>query len=159
MQSFKARGKGRRYAMQALYSWVISSSDVYEIEAFYLKDRNPNNFDVAYFHRILHDVVNKQTEIDAVITRFIDRPFKDVSTIELTILRVATYEMIYSFDVPFKVIISEAVELAKTFGADDSHKFINSILDNMATELRAAEKSAKESLACKKNTIQESVPS
>jgi len=157
MQSFKSREKARRYAMQALYSWYISGSAVHDVETFYLSDRNPKNFDAPYFSRILHEIPAKLTEIDEIVESHIDRPFHDVTPIELTILRVATYEFKYSFDVPFKVVISEAIELAKSFGADDSHKFVNSVLDKMAKALRGSELNKDQ--ICQQDIIQDSVNS
>jgi N utilization substance protein B len=139
MQSFKGREKARRYVMQALYGWLISNNALKDIEAFYLADRNPKNFDVEYFLRLLHGIPAILGEIDAELTPFLDRPFDSLGPIELTILRVATYEFKYSFDVPFRVVIHEAVELAKVFGADDSFKFVNSVLDKAAKYFRANE--------------------
>lgn len=139
MQSFKGREKARRYTMQALYGWHIAKNSIRDIETFYLSDRNPKNFDAEYFSRLLHAIPAIVGEIDSHIEEFIDRPFEQVDPIELAILRVATYEFKYSFDVPFRVIIHEAIELAKVFGADESHKFTNSVLDKMARELRTNE--------------------
>lgn len=139
MQSFKGREKARRYAMQALYGWLIAANPLKEVEAFYLADRNPKNFDCDYFLRLLHGIPEILSEIDAGLTPFLDRPFANLDPIELTILRIATYEFKYSFDVPFRVVIHEAVELAKVFGAVDSHKFVNSVLDKMAKDYRSAE--------------------
>lgn len=139
MQSFKGREKARRYAMQALYGWLIADTPIKDIETFYLSDRNPKNFDCPYFLSLLHNIPAKLGEIDDTMTPFLDRPFDNLDPIELTILRVATYEFIYSIDVPFKVVIHEGIELAKVFGAVDSHKFVNSILDKMAKVLRADE--------------------
>lgn len=139
MQSFKGREKARRYAMQALYGWLIADNSLQDVEKFYLSDRNPKNFDCPYFLRLLHEIPANLGDVDATLTPYLDRPFHNLDPIELTILRIATYEFKYSFDVPFKVVIYEAVELAKVFGAVDSHKFVNSILDKMAKVLRADE--------------------
>ncbi len=139
MQSFKGREKARRYAMQALYGWLLSNNELKDIEAFCLADRNPKNYDVAYFLRLLHDIPANLSEIDDDLIPFVDRPFNTLDPIELTILRVAGYELKYSFDVPFKVVLHEAVELAKMFGSDDSYKFTNSVLDKMAKQLRPEE--------------------
>ena len=139
MQLFKGREKARRYAMQALYGWQIANNPLKDIEKFYLTDRNPLKFDLEYFQKLLHGIPAILSEIDAEVTAFIDRPFNALDPIELTILRIAAYELKYSFDVPFRVVIFEAVELAKVFGAIDSHKFINSVLDNMARSFRQAE--------------------
>jgi len=139
MQLFKGREKARRYAMQALYGWLIADNPLQDIEKFYLADRNPAKFDLEYFQRLLHGIPAILTEIDTELTAFIDRPFDALDPIELTILRIATYELKYSFDVPFRVVLHEAIELAKVFGAIDSYKFVNSVLDKMAKSFRATE--------------------
>lgn len=139
MQSFKAREKARRYAMQALYGWLIADNEIHDVEKFYRADRNPKNYDVDYFVHLLHAIPASLATLDQEIALFLDRPFTSLDPIELTILRIATYEFQNSIDVPFKVVIYEAVELAKVFGAVDSHKFVNSVLDNMAKVLRPAE--------------------
>lgn len=139
IQSFKGREKARRYAMQALYGWLIAKSDIQDVEKFYRADRNPKNYDVDYFVRLLHAIPNEIEVIDTEITPFLDRPFTSLDPIELTILRIATYEFKHSFDVPFRVVIHEAIELAQTFGSDDSYKFINSVLDKMAKSMRPSE--------------------
>ncbi len=139
MQSFKGREKARRYAMQALYSWQITGNSLQEIEAFYKNDRNPKNYDSDYFSRLLHDVPANSGLIDEELTLHIDRPFTSLDPIELAILRIATYEFKFSFEVPYKVVIFEAIELAKMFGASESYKFINSVLDKMAKHLREYE--------------------
>jgi N utilization substance protein B len=139
MQSFKGREKARRYAMQALYGWLLAGNALKDIEAFYLADRNPKNFDLEYFQRLLHSIPAVLAELDSKLTPFLDRPFADLDPIELTILRIAIYELKYSFDVPFKVVIHEAVALAKVFGAIDSFKFVNSVLDKAAKYFRANE--------------------
>lgn len=137
--SFKGREKARRYAMQALYGWAVANSDITDIEKFYRSDRNPKNYDVEYFLRLLHAIPAAAQTIDADLTPFLDRQFSSLDPIELTILRIATYEFKHSFDVPFRVIIHQAVELAKVFGATDSYKFINSVLDKMARSMRPNE--------------------
>ncbi len=140
MQSFKGREKARRYAMQALYGWLMTNNKIKDVEAFYLKDRNPKNFDLAYFLDLLHAIPEKLAELDTELTTYLDRTYASLDPIELTILRIATYEFKYRNDVPLRVVIYEAIELAKLFGAEDSYKFINSVLDNMANVLRADEK-------------------
>jgi N utilization substance protein B len=139
MQSFKGREKARRYAMQALYGWLISGTELHNIEKFYKADRNPKNYDVEYFTRLLHQIPANLADIDAEITRYIDRPFDHLDPIELTISRIATYELKFCFDIPFKVVIHEAIELAQMFASDASYKFINSVLDKMAKVMRTNE--------------------
>lgn len=139
MQSFKGREKARRYAMQALYGWLLSHNELNNIEKFCLADRNPKNYDVAYFIRLLHEIPAHMHDIHTDLTPHLDRPFDAIDPIELTILLVAGYELKYSVDIPFKVIIHEAIELAKMFGSADSYRFINSVLDKMAQQLRTEE--------------------
>ena len=146
MQSFKGREKARRYAMQALYGWILTENTIAQIETFYLADRNPKNYDVNYFKHLLHQIPANVAEIDAILTPFLDRPFASLDPIELSILRIAIYELKYSFDVPFKVVLHEAIELAKGFGAQDSFKFINSVLDKAAKELRRDEISGSQQI-------------
>lgn len=146
MQSFKGREKARRYAMQALYEWIIADNAIRDIEAFYLADRNPKNYDMHYFLKLLHQVPAQVSDLDIELTPHLDRPFNSLDPIELAILRIAVYELKHSFDVPFRVVLHEAIELAKTFGAQDSFKFINSVLDKAARNLRIDE--ALESKAC-----------
>lgn len=146
MQSFKGREKARRYAMQALYGWIIADSAITDVEAFYLADRNPKNYDVNYFLQLLHQIPAQVDDIDLELTPHLDRPFKSLDPIELSILRIAIYELKHSFDVPFRVVLHEAIELAKSFGAQDSFKFVNSVLDKAAKVLRMNE--TLESKAC-----------
>lgn len=139
MQSFKAREKARRYVMQALYGWHIAGGEIAAIEAFYRADRNPRNYDLDYFLRLLHEIPRLQDELAADLGPFLDRPYKSLDPIELSIVQIAAYEFKFCFDIPFKVVINEAVELAKMFGAQDSHTFINKVLDKMARVSRAHE--------------------
>lgn len=140
MASFKKREKARRYAMQALYGWAVTGNDVSSVESHYLSDRNPNKFDVEYFSRLIHDIPAKVYEIDPIFAEFLDDLNVDeLSLVELTILRLASYEMVHVLDVPYKVIINEALELAKMFGATDSFKFVNGVLDKVAAKYRMLE--------------------
>ena len=139
MQSFKGRERARRFAMQALYSWVVANHDIKDVEKFYRADRNPKNYDEAYFIHLINAVAAQTESLDSTITPYLDREFDEVDPIALTILRIATFELQNSFDVPFKVVIHEAVDLAKVFGADDCHKFINKVLDKMAKIMRSSE--------------------
>lgn len=132
----KARQKARRYAMQALYGWMISGNSIAEIEQHYLGERNNQKFDVDYFCKLLHEIPPVIEQLDELAAPKVSRPIAEVSPIELSILRVATFELWRCLDVPYKVVINEALELAKMFGAEDSHKFINGALDPIAKELR-----------------------
>ncbi len=139
MQSFKGRERARRFAVQALYGWVVAKHDIKDVEKFYRADRNPKNYDEEYFIHLINSVATQTRSIDEDLTPYLDRKFSELDPIELSILRVATFEMQHSYDVPFRVIIHEAVELAQTFGAEHSYKFVNSVLDKMAKIMRDTE--------------------
>ena len=132
----KKRRWSRQFALQSLYQWEISKTTVDAIEAQFLNDENASQVDWEDYSEILHAVPSSIDEIDKHIKRYIARKLEDIDPIELTILRVATYELLHRLDVPHRVILNEALELAKSFGATDGHKFVNGILDKIAREVR-----------------------
>ena len=136
------RHKARHYAMQALYQWQISKNALQQIENQFLAEYDFSQVDLAFFQELLHNIPAQLGEIDALFSPFLDRPIKDITPIELALLRLGTYELAHRIDVPFKVAINESVSLAKKFGAAESHKYINSILDNVAKKTRAVEVAA-----------------
>lgn len=139
-----ARSKARHYAMQALYQWYMAGADISVIEAEFHADNDMKKVDVEYFHEILHKIpaqVNDLDEIYAVNLQ--DRSLDELDPIARAVLRLATYELKARIDVPYKVVINEAVNLTKKFGATDSHKYVNAVLDKTAATLRAAEVSAR----------------
>ncbi|GIZ11674.1 transcription antitermination factor NusB [Pseudomonas sp. NCCP-436] len=138
-----ARREARTLAMQALYSWHIAGQSLNEIEAQFRVDNDFSKVDGAYFHEILHGVPRQKGELDGAFAPLLDRPLEEVDPVELAILRLATYELSNRVDVPYKVVINEAIELAKVFGATDGHKFVNGILDKLAPSLRSAEVGAR----------------
>ncbi|KPZ72040.1 MULTISPECIES: transcription antitermination factor NusB [Shewanella] len=127
------RRKARRLAVQAIYSWQLSQNNVADVEHEFLTEQNINGVDVAYFRELLSGVATKATQLDALLKPHLDRDIEDVSPVEKAIVRLAAYELTYRKDVPFKVAINEGIELAKAFGADDSHKFVNGMLDKLVT--------------------------
>ena len=135
----KARRQARSRAVQALYSWSISDEALNDIEQQFLVEQNMNGVDVNYFKELLHEIPGHLDEIDEQITKRLDRSFKELDPIECTVLRLATYELMHRLDIPYRVVINEAVELTKTFGAEDGFKYVNGIVDNLSKELRKAE--------------------
>lgn len=133
------RRKARELAVQAIYSWQMSNNAIADIEANFLIDNAARRFDTLYFQELLRGVVRNVGEIDASITPYVDRPLDGVDHVEKAILRVAIYELMKCLDVPYKVVINEAIELAKSFATDDSHKFINGVLDKAVKVLRPQE--------------------
>ena len=125
--------------MQALYQWQMTGQDVAVIEAQFQDDQDMGKADVGYFQELLQQIPVRVKEIDAALTPFLDRPLPQVDPVELAILRIAGYELRYRLDVPYRVVINEAVEIAKKFGAEQGHRFINGVLDKAARQLRPHE--------------------
>jgi len=98
-----------------------------------------NVLDLAYFQSLVKGTLNNIHEIDADITPTLDRDIKDLNPVELAILRISTYELAHQPDVPYRVVINEALELAKSFGAEQGHKYVNAVLDKLAIQLRPSE--------------------
>lgn len=135
-----ARRKARRFALQGLYEWQLSGNPSYEIEARYRVENAMHKVDLDYFHELLSRIPTLTTELDASFERFLDRTFEALDPVELAALRIGAYELKYRVDVPMRVVINEAIELAKTFGASESHKYINGVLDQLAVSLRPHER-------------------
>ncbi|MEK7322734.1 MAG: transcription antitermination factor NusB [Pseudomonadota bacterium] len=135
----RARSKARRCALQALYSWQLAGQDLADIEKQFFAEQDVAGADRAYFSELLRNVPQQTTELDAHYRGYLDRSVEDLDPIELAILRIGVYELTQHPEIPFRVIINEAVELAKVFGADQSHRYINGVLDKVARTLRAVE--------------------
>lgn len=139
-----ARKKARHYAMQALYQWQMTGNALNVIEAQFHSDYDMSKVDTDYFSELLHQVPAQLSEVEAAFSHLlVDRELRELDPISLALLRLSTYELMKRIDVPYKVIINEAVNLAKKFGATDSYKFINGVLDKAVLELRAVEVQAE----------------
>lgn len=125
------RRKARRLAVQAIYSWQLSGNNIADVEHEFLTEQSLDGVDVAYFRELFAGVATKKAQLDELVIPYLDRPIDEVSPVEKAIVRLASYELTFRKDVPFKVAINEAIELAKAFGADDSHKFVNGLLDKL----------------------------
>lgn len=134
-----ARRKARYFALQALYQWQLSGNDLADIEVQYLTDNDMKRVDTPYFRELLHGVPQHLDTLDEKMADILDRPLKELDPIELAVLRIGIYELTYRPDVPYRVVINEALELAKLFGAEDGYKYVNGILDKVAQQLRKNE--------------------
>ena len=134
-----ARRKARSFALQAIYQWHMAGADLAKIEAEFRADNDMSKVDLEYFHEILHGVPRELSALDQIIKPLLDRDSEEMTPVELSILRLATYEMMHRIDVPYKVVINEAVELAKSFGATDGHKYVNGVVDKIAQQVRTVE--------------------
>ncbi len=133
------RRKARHFGLQALYQWTLSGSSAREIEAEFRVDNDFQHTDGEYFSAVLKGVVGDVEALEALFEPFLDRRLDELDPIERNLLRLGTFELRDRIDVPYKVVINEAVSLAKKFGATDSHRYINGVLDKIAKELRTAE--------------------
>lgn len=133
------RRKARHYGMQALYQWHMADASPAVIEAEFRADYDFSHVDLEYFQALLHGVPAHVDELDSMLEPLLDRKLDDLDPIERTLLRMGTFELEHRLDVPYKVVINEEVALAKKFGATDSHKYVNGVLDKVARELRKVE--------------------
>ncbi|MDX5299708.1 MAG: transcription antitermination factor NusB [Gammaproteobacteria bacterium] len=133
------RRHARTLALQALYQWLMARADVHEIEAQFMVDNDMSKVDVAYFRDLLRGVLRHREELDRQLEPFLDRPVTEVDPIEVSILRLGAFELQHRIDVPYRVIINEAIELGKQFGGTEGHKYVNGILDKLARRVRLAE--------------------
>lgn len=140
-----ARTRARRLALQGLYEWQVSGNKPAEIETQYLIEKDMGNLDVGYFRELVIQVPKHMDELDQKIAPLLSRQMDEVDLVERSILRVGAYELVYHPDIPYRVVINEAVELAKMFGADQGHRFVNGIMDRLAASLRSNEVNANPS--------------
>ncbi len=139
----KGRSNARKKALQALYQWALSGNDLKEIEVQFHDEQDMSKVDQDYFHTLLHEIPANVESLDELVLPLMDLKGNEIDPVEQAILRLSTYELLNRLDVPYRVVITEAVQLAKTFGADQSHKFINGVLDKLAQEHRKIEISAE----------------
>ena len=134
-----ARRRSRESALQGLYQWLVSGEDIGVIDAHMREQAGFGKADAAHFDALLHGCVLEAADLDAVLARHVDRKTTELSPIEHAVLMIGAYELKHCMDVPYKVAINEAVELAKSFGGTDGHKYVNGVLDRAAIDLRPLE--------------------
>ncbi|ETS99523.1 transcription antitermination factor NusB [Providencia sp. PROV188] len=131
-----ARRRARECAVQAIYSWQLSGNPIADVEYEFIAEQDMSDVDVTYFRELISGIANNATKLDQLMSPYLSRQLEELGQVEKAILRVAMYELSYREDVPFKVAINEGIELAKVFGAEDSHKFVNGVLDKAAPAVR-----------------------
>ena len=134
-----ARRKSREFALQGLYEWLLGGADAGVVDAHVREQDGFDKCDLAYFDLLLHGVIRESAAIDVHIAAHIDRKAELLSPVEHAALMIGTFELMRCIEVPYKVAINEAVELAKSFGGTDGHKYVNGVLDKAAAELRRSE--------------------
>ena len=137
--SVKARHFARRAVLQALYQWRFTGQPIDEIQAQFLAEDKAKTYDNNYFQALFQDISKRSDEIDSTFIPFLDREIESLTAIELITLRIGTYELHHRLDVPYRVVLNEALELSKLFGADEAYKYINGVLDKVAKIARQQE--------------------
>ncbi len=138
-----SRHKARRAAVQALYQWQLTGQEPHDIEQHFILGHDMEDVDIEYFHCLIREIPLHKQVLDDHIAPHLDRKVTEVDPVELACLRLGTYEFGFHPEVPYKVVLNEAVELAKTFGAEHGHKYVNAVLDKLAQKLRPQELSAR----------------
>ncbi len=134
-----ARSRARRRALQALYAWQLSDSPIDKVIEQFRNEQDMEVADLEYFEALVRGVAKHATELDEVLARYIDRSMAQVDPIERAVLRIAGFELAHRPDVPYRVVINEAIETTKRFGAEHGHTYVNGVLDRAAAEWRARE--------------------
>ena len=135
----RKRSLARRLALQALYQWQVTGDDLGEIVNHFLTEHRNKKFEAGYFRELVTQVPAHLEALDQALGPHLDRPVEELDLVERALLRLASYELMARPEVPYKVVINEAVELAKTFGAEQSHRYVNGVLDKVARKLRPVE--------------------
>lgn len=133
------RTRARRRALQAVYAWQISGASARDIVTQFAHEQAREIADLAYFEDLVHGVETHLDSLDAALAPHLDRVIDDVDPIERAALRIAAYEFARRQDVPYRVVINEALESVKRFGSEHGHTYVNGVLDHLAAELRAVE--------------------
>jgi len=138
-----ARSRARRRALQAIYAWQMSGNRIDGVIDQFRHEQDMQIADLEYFEELVRGVARLHMELDAAITPYLDREIARVDPIERAALRIAAYELRERIDVPYRVVINEAVETTKRFGSDHGHTYVNGVLDKLAASWRAAEYTAR----------------
>lgn len=137
------RRRAREFALQGVYQWLLSSAEPGEVHAHIADTPGFDKSDRAHFDALLHGVIRDAETLRATFAPFIDRPAQELSPVEHGVLLLGTYELMHQVEVPYRVVINEAVELAKAFGGTDGFKYVNGVLDKVAGAVRPAEVEAR----------------
>lgn len=138
-----ARRRARELAMQGIYQWRLSGEDIAEIEKMTRDEKSLGRYDAEFYSDLLRGTLNRVDVLTEAIAPHLDRAVNELSPVEYSVLLLGAYELAHLPEIPYRVIINEEVELAKTFGGSDGHKFVNGVLDKLAAQLRAAEIAAR----------------
>ena len=133
------RHRARELALQGIYQWRVTGGDMTQIEKQIQAEKNIGHYDKKLFSRLLMGALGRHADIETLVAPHLDRPLNDLSPVEFAVLLLGTFELSENHEVPYRVVINEAVELAKTFGGTDGYKYVNGVLDKLAEQLRGPE--------------------
>lgn len=137
------RHRARELVLQGIYQWRVTAGDEAQISKQIQAEKNLGRYDREMFTKLLRGALAQHADIEALLAPHLDRPLSELSPVEFAVLLLGAFELSQHPEVPYKVVINEAVELAKTFGGTDGHKYVNGVLDKLAPQVRAAEFSAR----------------
>ncbi len=139
------RSRAREFALQALYQHLVGRNETSAIDIFTRDLAGFSKADAAHYDALLHGCVAQAAELDSLITPLLDRKLAEISPVEHAVMWIGAYELQHCLDVPWRVVLNECIELAKSFGGTDGHKYVNAVLNGLAPQLRAAEVTADRS--------------
>jgi N utilization substance protein B len=138
-----ARHRARELVLQGIYQWKLGGGDAAQIEKQTREEKGLGRYDAEFFARLLRGALAQHVELETILAPHLDREIAELSPIEFSVLLLAAYELSQHPETPYRVVINEAVELAKTYGGTDGYKFVNGVLDKLAAQVRAVEVVAK----------------
>lgn len=133
------RHRARELALQGVYQWRVTAGEEAQIEKQIRDEKNLGRYDKELFSKLLRGALSQHADIEALLAPHLDRPLAELSPVEFSVLLLGAFELSQHLEVPYRVVINEAVELAKTFGGTDGHKYVNGVLDKLAPQVRAPE--------------------
>ena len=133
------RSRARRRALQAIYAWQMSGGNAQQVIAQFAHEQAHERADLEYFEDLVRGVLKHEADIDGALAEFLDRTVEEIDPIERAALRIASYELRHRIDVPYRVVINEAIDSTKRFGSEHGHTYVNGVLDHAAAAWRRAE--------------------
>ena len=133
------RRRARELALQGIYQWRLTGGEEAQIEKQIREEKGMGRYDADFFCALLRGVLTQHIALEAAVTLHLDRTLNELSPVEFSVLLLGAYELLHHPEIPYRVIINEAVELTKTFGGTDGHKYVNGVLDKLAAQVRATE--------------------
>ncbi|HAT6978375.1 TPA: transcription antitermination factor NusB [Legionella pneumophila] len=135
----RGKRRARKFALQALYQWLMSGTDLHEIEAQFRTINNMDKVDGEYFCRLLYGIPTHVEALEASLLPYLDREINALNPIEHTVLRIGSFELFHCPEIPYKVILDESVSLTKEFGSQEGYRYVNGVLNNLAKQVRSVE--------------------